>query len=193
MLVRYLGTTSAGGLPPRTVGADHLNWWGMLPLNWMRAELWLLALNGHFSCHFTRMSSVSLQPASGKELERGCAGAGCGSLATGLVQLTWVLDGVLRRINTTRPAFLSREKFASAQAGLFIWEAFASGSTKGKTHINDAQAAVQAFQRALPDPMKYNAIRGESTVYSLAGAALLRSGWCRDVSIMEEACLVIRA
>jgi hypothetical protein len=121
------------------------------------------------------------------------AGAGCGSLATGLVQLTWVLDGVLRNMNTARRAFLSWEQFASAQKGLFLWEAFVSGSTKRETHIDDAQAAVQAFQRALPDPMKYNAIKCASPVYSLAGAALLRSGWCRDVSVLEEACLVIRA
>ena len=77
------------------------------------------------------------------------AGAGSGALATGLVQMAWVLERVgsgfpgLRC--TTRP-----EPWLAGDAELFVWEAFVSGTGKpvpaGITqHAADAAAAADTF------------------------------------------------
>lgn len=121
------------------------------------------------------------------------AGAGCGALATGLVEVAWVLDAMRRAIKKPVPSFLDWEQFERAGSGLFIWEAFVSGGAKKLTHIEDARAGAQAFMAALPDPASANAIACESDVHSLVGAALLRTGWSADISILRRACLVIRA
>ena len=79
--------------------------------------------------------------------------------------------------------------------GLFLWEAFVSGGAKTaggeNLHASDAELAVDAFLRALPDVDHTNAIR-ETAVHSLVGPALLRSGWTNDVKLLAEPCLVIR-
>ena len=121
------------------------------------------------------------------------AGAGCGALATGLVQVAWVLRAVHQQVRPTRVAFLDWADFSSATSGLFLWEAFVSGSAKQGSHINDARAGAQAFLRALADPVGANAVPCKSEVYSLVGATLLRTGWLADLAILREPCLVLRA
>ena len=121
------------------------------------------------------------------------AGAGCGALATGIVQVAWVLQAV--RVQLMQPArsFVNWASFASAGSGLLLWEAFVSGSAKRGSHTSDAQAGAEAFLQALPNPESATAIVCESAVYSLVGAALLRTGWSADVSILQDSCLVMRA
>lgn len=121
------------------------------------------------------------------------AGAGCGALTTGLVQVAWVLQAIRRQLLQPVPAFLAWAPFASAQCGLFLWEAFVSGTAKQSSHTADAQAGAEAFLRALPDPVEVNAVVCSSSVYSLVGAALLRTGWCADPDILQQPCLVVRA
>ena len=120
------------------------------------------------------------------------AGAGCGALATGLVEVAWVLQAVRPQLTVEAVAFVDWEKFVNAPAGLFLWEAFVSGTGKRGSHIADAQAAGEAFLRSLPDPTKTNAIHCTSPVYSLAGAALLRTGWSSDLNLLHQPCLVVR-
>lgn len=121
------------------------------------------------------------------------AGAGCGALTTGLVQTAWVLQDIRTRMAQAVPAFLSWHKFSTARSGLFLWEAFVSGKAKGDSHIVDAQLGAEAFARILPDPMSCNAVTCSSGVYSLVGAALLRTGWSDDPRLLQEPCLVVRA
>jgi hypothetical protein len=121
------------------------------------------------------------------------AGAGCGAMATGLVQVAWVLQAVRLKMTLPVPAFLAWESFATAETGLFLWEAFVSGAAKQSNHVAEAEAGGQAFLRALPNPTAANAVACTSAVYSLVGAALLRTGWCADPSILQQACLVMRA
>ncbi|MDP1947667.1 MAG: hypothetical protein Q8L77_09220 [Nitrospirota bacterium] len=121
------------------------------------------------------------------------AGAGCGSLAAGLVEVAWVLQEVRGRLTQPVPAFLSWQSFSAAGAGLLVWEAFVSGSAKQANHISDAQAGAEAFVDSLPNPMNANAVVCKSEVYSLVGAALLRTGWSVDLKVLSEPCLVIRA
>lgn len=121
------------------------------------------------------------------------AGAGCGALATGLVQVAWVLREIFQQLTHRAPAFMSWKDFEAAPRGLLLWEAFVSGSAKRSTHLGDAQAGVEAFLLSLPNPPQFNAVVCDSPVYSLAGAALLRSGWSTDPLLLGQACLVLRA
>lgn len=121
------------------------------------------------------------------------AGAGCGALATGLVEVAWVLQTVRGHLDHPVPSFLAWEPFVSANSGLFLWEAFVTGAAKQSDHIADARVGAEAFMRALPSPMEANAVVCQSAVYSLVGAALLRTGWRSDLSILQEPCLVLRA
>jgi hypothetical protein len=119
------------------------------------------------------------------------AGAGTGALATGLVQMAWILAAVRTRC-LNAALHLEWESFVHAGSGLLIWEAFVSGTAKRLTHADDAMAAVEAFVGALPDPSATSAISAERPL-SLAGAAAIWSGWLLDPSALHVQPLVIRA
>jgi hypothetical protein len=120
------------------------------------------------------------------------AGAGCGALATGLVEVTWLLERIRAKTPKSAAAFLDWRAFEKADAGLFLWEAFVSGKAKGSGHAHDAEIAVQKFRVALPNPELANAIT-EQRVLSLVGASMLRAGWSASVQHLSERCLVIKA
>ena len=120
------------------------------------------------------------------------AGAGCGALATGLVQVAWALQQIRSELSKNVPAYLGWPAFSAAGSGLFIWEAFVSGTAKRESHTADAKAGGEAFLSTLPDPPRSNAVNCNSGVYSLVGAAMLRTGWSVDPNILQEACVVIR-
>lgn len=121
------------------------------------------------------------------------AGAGCGALATGLVQTAWILRE-LRAAAPEAKAFLKWGEFVEAKTGLFLFEAFVTGTAKSDTHEGDAKKAADAFAAALPDPSTASSVtpRG-SEVVSLIGAALVRTGWTTDPSVLGQASVVIRA
>jgi hypothetical protein len=119
------------------------------------------------------------------------AGAGTGALATGLVQAAWVLAELRKR----RPAdrvYLDWPGFEAAGAGLFLWEAFVTGTAKADTHVDDARIAVERFAEALPDPRRSNAVTADRPL-SLIGAAALWAGPSDDLELLRAPCLVIRA
>jgi hypothetical protein len=118
------------------------------------------------------------------------AGAGCGSLTTGLVQSAWVLERIRRAVVDEPRVFFSWSEFADQARGLFLWEAFVSGASKSLTHHGDAGLAVSAFARALPNPERANIVN-ETHVYSLIGAALLRTGWAVPTLVLSTPCLVL--
>ena len=103
------------------------------------------------------------------------AAAGSASLTTGLAQVAWILDRIRRRSEDTE-AFLDWTSFQRSQSGLFIWEAFVTGSAKTGSHEADALAAVNAFHRALPDPERKNVVKPDAPTRSLIGGALLWAG-----------------
>lgn len=119
------------------------------------------------------------------------AGAGAGVLATGIVQVAWILSELRSRGPNASP-HLDWDQFRNAGSGLFLWEAFVSGGAKKKTHLDDATVAVDGFRDALPDPTHANAITADRPL-SLLGAALIWSGWTDDVTFLRLPCLVIRA
>ncbi len=88
--------------------------------------------------------------------------------------------------------FFEWESFSTVSNGLLIWEAFVSGHAKSSSHAGDAALAVGAFLSALPEPSSRNLI-SEHDVYSLAAAALLRTGWRVSPSLLSQPCLVLAA
>jgi len=119
------------------------------------------------------------------------AGAGTGALATGLVEVAWVLRHVAALLPNTPKATFSWEEFLVTKS-VYLWEAFVTSSAKGSNHAEDALIAVEIFHAALPDPESANAIL-ERDVLSLAGAAALRAGWSADIDLLRQPCLVIKA
>jgi hypothetical protein len=120
------------------------------------------------------------------------AGAGCGALCTGLVEVTWILERIRTNTQKDAAAFLDWKAFDKAYSGLFLWEAFVSGKAKGSGHAHDAEIAVRQFLAALPNPELANAI-SELSVLSLIGASMLKTGWSTNVEQLAERCLVIKA
>ncbi len=122
------------------------------------------------------------------------AGAGSGALATGLVQVGWVLSEVRRLLRVESAAFLDWADFRRAPSpSLLVWEAFVTGTAKGQTHADDAYIGVKAFESAMPDPSAETAVTTNCPVHSLAGSALVRAGWSTNLALLEQPCLVIRA
>ncbi|MGH2845923.1 MAG: hypothetical protein ACRDL0_07890, partial [Thermoleophilaceae bacterium] len=124
-------------------------------------------------------------------IEPGPPGAGACALATGLVQVAWVLARVRERCPDQR-LHLDWAPFAKEAGGLLVWEAFVSAEAKGASHVDDAGIAVQAFVDAGPDPSASSAIAAERPL-SLAGAAALWSGWADDHDLLHRTPIVIRA
>jgi hypothetical protein len=119
------------------------------------------------------------------------AGAGAGAMATGIVEVAWLLSELRRRRPQVAPTF-DWDNFMAAEDSIFLWEAFISGAAKAMTHIDDATVAVNAFRDALPDPTRANAVTADKPL-SLLGAAVVWSGWTKDASFLRKACLVIKA
>lgn len=63
---------------------------------------------------------------------------------------------------------------------------------KGNSHRHDAEIALEAFNRAMPNPDGENAIN-ENSVFSLISASAIRAGWKLSPSSLAKPCLVIRA
>jgi hypothetical protein len=119
------------------------------------------------------------------------AGAGTGALATGIVEVLWVMNEVTRYLGKSPEGTVEWNEFLQTDS-VFLWEAFVTSSAKGSAHEEDAKIAVKQFEHSLPNPWLHNAVE-ETSVLSLVGAAALRSGWSNSQSILEKPCLVIKA
>jgi hypothetical protein len=120
------------------------------------------------------------------------AGAGAGALATGAVQVAWILAELRRQAQDTE-SWLDWEAFTQSGRGLFLWEAFVTDRAKAATHVDDATVAVAAFRDALPDISAANAVRTEARPFSLLGASLLWAGWSHDLELLHTPCIVVKA
>lgn len=120
------------------------------------------------------------------------AGAGAGSLATGLTETVWILDHVKRQASGSPPVFVDWPRFCQGSGGLFIWEAFVTKAAKAATHHGDAELAVLSFRDSLPDLESSNAVMCEGRVRSLFGAALLQTGWAKELYWLSKPCIVVR-
>lgn len=119
------------------------------------------------------------------------AGAGTGALATGLVEVLWVLNQVTKITGKSQKAEVSWENFIKSDS-VHLWEAFVTSTSKGTGHAEDAVIAIESFIEALPDVSSANAI-DEEMVLSLVGAAALRAGWSESLELLSKPCVVIKA
>ena len=139
-----------------------------------------------------RTDPVSVNSARNGEGNRSwSAGAGTGALATGLVEVLWVMNAVSRILGKSPKASFSWLDFMRTNS-VFLWEAFVTSEAKGSGHAHDAKIAVSHFNKSMPNPEGNNAIQ-EPEVFSLIGAAALRAGWANNVNVLSEQCLVIKA
>ena len=113
-------------------------------------------------------------------------------MATGLVQLAWVLDRVLDAVPAATIQ-LDWDRFCADRAGLFLWEAYVNGPDKDATgsHEADALIGVRAFCDQLPEPGDPRA-REIQRPLSLAAAAALWAGWPLDLDQLRAPLLVVR-
>lgn len=119
------------------------------------------------------------------------AGAGSGSLATGLTICAWVFEKIHRLVRAPVQCTVDWPVFISTEANLFVWEAFVSGAAKATSHHGDAEIAAQAFWAKYPNIAEANSITAQNP-YSLVGAALLWAGLTKDSFILSQPCIVIK-
>jgi len=108
-------------------------------------------------------------------------------LATGLAQTVWILNRV-RQSGVS--AFLDWPDFGDAGTGLFLWEAFIAADAKGD-HLQDAVTGVSLLAERVS--VGVESVVLERPVHSLIGAALLRTGWSKDLSLLHTPCVVLKA
>jgi hypothetical protein len=118
--------------------------------------------------------------------------AGASVMATGLVQLAWILD----RVRSPVPGptvYLDWDRFCADRAGLFLWEAFVNGPDKDPdgSHEVDALIGVRAFCDQLPEPGDPSA-REIQRPLSLAAAAALWAEWPLDPDQLRAPVVVVR-
>lgn len=125
------------------------------------------------------------------------AGAGSGALATGLVEMAWVLDR-LAGLHPTLSATTRPERWQSG-APLLIWEAFVSGPGKPvpgevSQHAADAAAAADTFaERWESDTLDGSDVEcAPHGSFNLAAAAALYAGLGMDVQEIRYAVSVLR-
>lgn len=135
------------------------------------------------------------------------AGAGCGSLATSLPICVWTFEQLAQKSAADlkmeiRPTF-HWNAFLSGNSNLFIWEAFVSGKAKKlsannpDSHLDDAKIAARTFWDAF-DQNSDMIIEQQKRVtasqpFSLVGAALIRAGLTKDLDLLSQHCLVLKA
>ncbi|MGS2648346.1 hypothetical protein [Streptosporangium sp. G12] len=114
------------------------------------------------------------------------AGPGSGALATGLVQLAWVLERVAAGAPGLR-CTTNAERWLVADAELFVWEAFVSGAGKPapggvSQHAADAAAAADTFaERAAAGNLVASDVTcAPESSFNLAAAAALYAGMTID-------------
>ncbi len=128
------------------------------------------------------------------------AGAGSGALATGIVQLAWVLDR-LAALRSDRPTTVTTTPAAwiAGSAHVLLWEAFVSGDGKpvpaeAGPHAADAAAAAEEFGARLSrNQLDIGDVTlAEDTGINLAACAVERAGLTLVESDARSMVLVIR-
>ena len=130
------------------------------------------------------------------------AAAGTAALATGLTQVSWILDEVLRQLTAqgaqVPQVYLDWMAFSKADSGLLLWEAFVTGEAKASSapgtngHSADAMVACREFAAQLPNPAADSAPEQTRRVRSMIGSALLWAGWSADIALLRTPCMVVR-
>lgn len=122
------------------------------------------------------------------------APAGSTVAVLGLLIATYVLKR-LRELCPDAVATMDWRNPSFDKGTLLIWEAFITGQAKthDARHVEDAQLAIQCYCERMKSPAEAVSSVHEPSCLNLVGAALLRTGWTTDVSVLSQQCFVIRA
>ena len=116
---------------------------------------------------------------------------GASVLATGLVQVAWLLKRLHEAVPQV-PIHFRWEPFEESKAGLLLWEAFVTSDAKGGTDEEDAAIGVEAFCAQLPEPGDADADETERPI-SFVPALALWAGWDVGPEALRHACVLVRA
>lgn len=135
---------------------------------------------------------------SGGQSRPWSAGAGSGALATGVVQMAWILE----RVGSVMPGLRCTtlpSAWLDGGAEVFVWEAFVSGPGKPVSaaisqHAADAAAAADTFAERLEDSRltESDVMCDPAKSFNLAAAAALYAGLSVAPSEMREPLMVYR-
>ena len=67
-----------------------------------------------------------------------------------------------------------------------------SGPAKTGDHISDAAAAARRFALRMAAGTEFDDLQPKGEVYSLVGAALLRTEWTTDIAVLAIPSLVVK-
>lgn len=119
------------------------------------------------------------------------AGAGAAVTTAALAITTYTLTG-LRALTPQATASTDWTRLPRASGDVLFFEAFVTGLAKGTDHAHDALIAAEAARELLCGGRAYGSAIGDTDVFSLLGASLLRSGWSTDLSLLSSPCLVVK-
>lgn len=121
------------------------------------------------------------------------ASGGATVLVTSLVIAPYVLSGLRRRVPSARATFDWRVP-VTVPGHLLLFEAFVTDQRKtgDNRHVEDARLAIGEFRRRMADPVRCQSSVTAGEPFNLLAAALLRTGWSSDASLLREPCLVLR-
>lgn len=122
------------------------------------------------------------------------AGAGTGALATGLVQLAWVLAYLRDQASECPRATTSMERFTAGEADLLIVEAMVTSDGKpepvdGLQDHADALAAAKRLHEILiggPNLFEADVACGPHTAFNLAAMAAMHAGLPIDLAELRQ-------
>lgn len=118
------------------------------------------------------------------------AGAGAAVTAAALGVVPYTLRELRKRLPSAMP--LAGFDMPQRTGEVLFWEAFFTASAKGADHADDALIALKAFdERTRFAPLTSDLTEPEA--FSLLGAALLRTSWTSDITVLEHPCLVVKA
>lgn len=118
------------------------------------------------------------------------AGAGATITPTGCQSLAWLLRRVACEMPKTRGT-TCWEEFASGNACIYLWEAFASNKPQAVPHDIDARLVLLAFLQWREKPDAVEQITADEPI-NLAAALLLWSGLCEDAATIRTSCLGLK-
>jgi hypothetical protein len=119
------------------------------------------------------------------------AGAGAAVTTAALAVVTYTLAGLRRGLpNATASVDVSHPP--QRPGDLLAFEAFVTASAKGVDHADDALIAAREARALLGGDRPYRSAIDEPEVFSLLGAALLRTGWTHDLTVLSAPCLVVK-
>lgn len=132
-----------------------------------------------------------------------CGGPGGSVLATGIVQVGWVLEQIATRVPRLMGTTRWRE-FADGRAQVWVWEAFVTSGADAPANVDemvechtqherDALAATLEARRRLENPDGPASDLTEPTSSSIAAMQLIAAGLASDLCLLKEPCVVIKA